>query len=155
MRTNATPITGKEDISNLKEPYQALIQFYKAFNNRELTLMSENWDCSEETTMDNPLGGIKKGWNEIREVYEKIFNGPAQVYVEFHDYSIHRGKDIFYAVGRERGRFTLGNKTVNLAIRTSRIFKLVNGKWKQVHHHGSIDNPDLLKEYQEAVLKKD
>jgi hypothetical protein len=30
-----------------------------------------------------------------------------------------------------------------LAIRTTRIFILHNGDWKQIHHHGSIDNPTL------------
>jgi ketosteroid isomerase-like protein len=155
IKTNLIPVTGKENMGNLTEPFQALVQFYRAFNNRDLTLMSDNWEQSEEIAMDNPVGGIRRGWAEIKEVYEKIFNGPARVYVEFYDYTIHRGKDMFYAVGRERGEFSIGNKKVNLAIRTSRIFKFFGGKWKQVHHHGSIDNPELLKEYQQAVLRKD
>lgn len=155
IKTNLIPITGEENMGNLTEPFQALVQFYRAFNNRDLTLMSNNWEQSQEIAMDNPLGGIRRGWNEIKEVYEKIFNGPARVYVEFFDYTIYKGKDMFYAVGRERGEFSIGNKKVNLAIRTSRVFKFFDGKWKQVHHHGSIDKPELLKEYQEAVLRKD
>jgi hypothetical protein len=42
---------------------------------------------------------------------------------------------------------------MSLAIRTSRIFIRSFGAWKQVHHHGSIENPDLLAKYQAAVLK--
>ena len=52
--------------------------------------------------MDNPLGGIKRGWDEIKAVYELIFSGPAQVSVEFYDYTLHQSQDMFYAVGRER-----------------------------------------------------
>jgi hypothetical protein len=100
------------------------------------------------------LGGIKRGWNEIKVVYEKIFKGPAEVYVEYYDYTIHEAKEIFYTVGRERGYFKLGDVEIKLAIRTSRIFKRVQGIWKQVHHHGSIENPDLLKRYQSAVIGK-
>ena len=58
---------------------------------------------------------------------------------------------MFFVVGRERGEFCLGETRVELAIRTSRIYQLIDGAWKQVHHHGSIDNPDLLAEYQSAV----
>jgi hypothetical protein len=37
-------------------------------------------------------------------------------------------------------------------IRTTRVFKRVNGHWRQMHHHGSFDDPNLLKNYQAAVL---
>jgi ketosteroid isomerase-like protein len=116
--------------------------------------MEKNWANSEEIAMDNPLGGIKRGWEEIRPVYERIFNGPAEVYVEYYDYTIHEAEEIFYAVGRERGYFHLGGNDVNLAIRTTRIFQKTAGRWRQVHHHGSIDDAELLARYQAAVLSK-
>jgi ketosteroid isomerase-like protein len=71
--------------------------------------------------------------------------------VEFHDYTMHIAGEIFYAVGRERGEFRSGGTIVPLAIRTSRIYRLVDGRWRQVHHHGSIDDPELLLRYQSAV----
>ncbi len=151
MKPEQNPITGNENKSEDDSPVNALIDFYNAFNNKNLNKMSGNWLQSDEITMDNPLGGIKRGWNEIKSVYEKIFNGPAKVYVEFYDYTIHAGKELFYAVGRERGQFQIGSTVVELAIRTSRIFKLVNNEWKQVHHHGSIEDPTLLDRYQKAV----
>ena len=58
---------------------------------------------------------------------------------------------MFYAVGRERGEFLLGETAINLAIRTTRIYKLIDGRWRQVHHHGSIDDPELLAQYQSAI----
>ncbi|MFF4402980.1 hypothetical protein [Streptomyces sp. NPDC001404] len=36
-------------------------------------------------------------------------------------------------------------------IRTSRYFRYEGGFWRQYHHHGSIDAPDLLRAYQQAV----
>lgn len=104
--------------------------------------------------MNNPLGGIKRGWNEIKDVYGRIFNGTAEVYVEYYDYTIHESTEMFYTVGRERGYFKLGAEKIDLAIRTSRIFKLVDGSWKQVHHHGSIESPHLLERYQSSVIGK-
>jgi ketosteroid isomerase-like protein len=94
--------------------------------------------------MDNPLGGIKRGWPEIRAVYEKIFNGVAKVKVEFYNYTIHECGDVFYAVGRERGRLTTDESELPFAIRTTRVFKGINRRWRQMHHDGSFDDPKLL-----------
>jgi ketosteroid isomerase-like protein len=133
-------ITGKENHGELTSLYQALVQFYHDFNTRNIQMMSENWMQSDEISMDNPLGGIKRGWSEIQTVYECIFSGPAEVYVEYFDYTIHESADMFYTVGRERGYFRLGSEEIKLAIRTSRIFHKIDGHWKQVHHHGSIED---------------
>ncbi|MBI5886270.1 MAG: nuclear transport factor 2 family protein [Deltaproteobacteria bacterium] len=144
-------ITGSEDQGGLTSAFQVLVQFYCAFNKRDIVMMEQNWANNNEIAMDNPLGGIKRGWNEIRSVYERIFNGSADVYVEYYDYTIHQTPEIFYAVGRERGYLRLDGKELKLAIRTSRIFQKIDGKWRQVHHHGSIEDPQLLAAYQGAV----
>jgi hypothetical protein len=144
-------ITGNEDLRDLTHPRHALTQFYRAFNSRDIVLMRENWSPSDDISMDNPLGGIKRGWPEIRRVYERLFSGTAIVLVEFHSYTLHLASDLFYAVGRERGRFESHATAFNLAFRTTRIFRLFDTRWRQVHHHGSIDDPALLDRYQFAV----
>jgi hypothetical protein len=35
-----------------------LAQFYRAFNNRDLKMIDENFAQSDEVAIDNPLGGI-------------------------------------------------------------------------------------------------
>ena len=154
MEPTRTPITGNENQGNLSQPYQALVQFYYAFNHRDIKTMVDNWAKTDEITMNNPLGGIKRGWDEIGPIYEKIFNGPAKVFVEYYDYTIYETDEMFYAVGKERGYFRLAENEVKLFIRTSRVFRKIDKRWKQVHHHGSIDDPELLKRYQVAVLNE-
>jgi ketosteroid isomerase-like protein len=149
------PITGKEDMWKGTTPYQAIVRFYSAFNSGDLEMMSEVWAQSGEIAMDNPVGGIKRGWSEIKEVYRRIFDGPAVVYVEFYDYTIHETPEMFFTVGRERGALRIGAEDIPLAIRTSRIFRKIDGRWRQVHHHGSIDDPYLLDKHQRAVAGKD
>ena len=151
MHPTQEPITGSEHGINRTTAYGALVQFYNAFNSGNMESMSQNWANTPDIAMDNPLGGIKRGWNDIKSVYQRIFDGTAELYVEFYDYTIHEGGDFFYAVGRERGQFKANGQVIQLAIRTSRIYKKINGKWKQVHHHGSIENPELLKSYQQLV----
>jgi hypothetical protein len=147
---SAAAVTGRETASPTT-PLGALSEFYRAFNNRDLALMSQNWLSTAEASMDNPLGGIKRGWNEISEVYNRVFSGAATVTVEFFDYTLHETPDAFLAVGRERGTLKSPETTLDLKIRTSRWFRRVDGRWRQLHHHGSIDDADLLARYQTAV----
>ena len=149
-----TPITGNEEMGDLSLPFHALVQFYHAFNSGDMDEMARNWEQSNDIAMDNPLGGIKRGWNDISGVYRQIFSGPAKVYVEYYDYTVHEHGEMFYAVGRERGFFQLGPTRIDLAIRTSRIFRQLGREWRQIHHHGSIEDPKLLGAYQSAVVGK-
>lgn len=96
-------ITGEEQLTDVRDPLHALSEFYRALNSRDLKLMEENWDASGQSAMDNPLGGIKRGWNEIMSVYERLFRVDGAYHFEFHDYTLHRFNEIFYVVGRERG----------------------------------------------------
>ena len=119
-----------------------------------MRLMSLNWENSKDIIMANPLGGLKKGWPEIKQVYENIFQGPAIVYVEFYDFIIYTFDNIFIAVGKEKGSFKNKHEEIELHIRTSRIYKKKKRHWFQIHHHGSIDNAELLNRYQSSVLKQ-
>jgi len=144
-------INGSENIDELNDSMKALSKFYKAFNERDIHLMESVWDNNDKSVMDNPVGGIKIGWNDIKDVYTRIFTSNAKVYVEFYDFIIQESDGFFYITGKEKGTFQKGNTNLDLRIRTSRIFRKINEKWVQIHHHGSIDDPELLKTYQEAV----
>lgn len=152
MKIDLNEINGQEDCSNLDNGQKALVEFYKAFNTKNMDLMSQNWAKQDNVSMSNPLGGIKRGWPDIKATYEKIFFGPAEVYVEFYDYVLLTSSHMFCSIGRERGYFRLPGLEIQLSIRTSRTFQSNGHRWVQVHHHGSIDNPQLLGRYQHAVL---
>jgi hypothetical protein len=55
--------------------------------------------------------------------------------------------------GRESGEFYMAENKLSLSIRTSRIVQWFGPEvgWRQVHHHGSIDDPVLLSDYQKAA----
>lgn len=129
----------------------ALETFYHAFNNRDMEVFRQVWLDDPGIQLNNPLGGIMRGYREISALYEGIFNGPARVWVEFHDIMEYAQPGAVIFAGRERGVFSKGGEDVALEIRTTRIFTHGNGAWRQVHHHGSIDDPALLQRYQQAV----
>lgn len=143
-------ISGNEN--EIKDPrLQSVVQFYTAFNGRNLALMQKTWADGDAISMNNPLGGIKRGWGEIGAVYQRLFTGPVEVYVEFYDFHLVGSNEMFIICGRERGTCATPDTLVNLKIRTSRVFQKFGEGWKQIHHHGSMDNPDLLTQYQQAV----
>jgi SnoaL-like domain len=152
MQIFADAVTGAEPHDNTTVPMQALALFYAALNSRELKLMERCWSSSEEASMDNPLGGIVRGWSAIAAVYSRLFNADVRYRFEFHDYSFHQLADSFLVVGRERGWIEKDGTRLDLAFRTSRFFRLEETHWKQFHHHGSADDSSMLRAYQSLVL---
>jgi ketosteroid isomerase-like protein len=149
-------IDGSETGLDPASPLAALSAFYAAFNGRDIAAMARNWSDSDDASMSNPLGGIARGWPAIRAVYQRIFEGEARVNVAFYDYTLHlcaphQAGEMFWVVGRERGLLVRGGLRLQPAIRTSRLFRRIEGAWRQVHHHGSFEDPALLAAYQEAV----
>jgi hypothetical protein len=74
-------ISGKEPPAGDGSALDALIDFYRAFNAYDLNALAANWTNGEAPSMDNPIGGIRRGWPAIREGYAKLFSGPATVRV--------------------------------------------------------------------------
>ncbi|MBY0577600.1 MAG: nuclear transport factor 2 family protein [Burkholderiales bacterium] len=136
------------------EGARALVEsFYHAFNQRDMDLFSRVWANHELIQLNNPLGGILRGYEPISMLYRNIFAGNSTVWVELGDIvEFHSDKMVVFA-GRESGEFTRVGETLALSIRTSRIVQWLGPDigWKQTHHHGSIDDTRLLEAYQHAV----
>lgn len=154
MNLIKTPVTGQETPEGSDSPHAALVQFYRAFNAGDIDLMARNWLQSDDASLSNPVGGgVRRGWESIAALYSRLFNGAGRVYVEFFDYSLHQTEGMFIAVGRERGAFTSGETELKLEIRTSRTYLWTTDGWRQLHHHGSIENAELLRNYQDAITR--
>ncbi len=152
MSSSLTEVTGAETQTHNGSPLDALIGFYQAFNAGDLAGLAANWAGDDNPSMDNPIGGIRRGWPAIREGYAKLFDGPAKVQVAFHDFSNQGGNDWHLFVGREKGVCSTPTARLDLRFRTTRLFIMKNGVWRQLHHHGSADEPALLADYQRAIL---
>lgn len=152
MTAGLTEVTGREARSGNGDAFDALIDFYGAFNTRDLDGLAANWEEGDAPSMDNPMGGIRRGWKSIREGYVKLFGGPAKVQVTFHDFTCHGGEDWRLFVGRETGTCTTPDQRMDVRFRTSRCFTRRSGKWRQLHHHGSIEEAGMLAAYQKIVL---
>jgi ketosteroid isomerase-like protein len=130
----------------------ALETFYHALNHRDAELLRADWSDDPLAQLNNPLGGILRGGESIVALYQRIFTGPVRVTVTFRDIVEYLGADHAVFAGREVGGWTGPDGVeVPLTIRTSRYFRYADGRWRQFHHHGSIDDPAALAAYQRAV----
>lgn len=131
----------------------ALETLYYALNHRILSLFRQMWVDDPFSQLDNPVGGIARGTDEIAALYARIFNGAVRVQVELRDIVRYATPEIVVFAGTEHGTYEVDGRVVPLAIRTTRIFRYVEGLgWRQMHHHGSIDDAEALARYQRAVF---
>jgi ketosteroid isomerase-like protein len=134
----------------------ALETFYFALNNADLGVLRAIWSPDPLAQLNNPVGGILRSGDAIAGLYGRIFAGGLDVQVTFTDAATYLGAGTAVFAGRELGSY-LGpdGARVPLQIRTSRVFTWhpERGSWLQVHHHGSIDDPDALAAYQAAARR--
>lgn len=152
MERTLTEIDGSETKSGDGGPLDALIEFYLAFNAADLAGLGSVWLDGSTPSMDNPIGGIRRGWTQIAEGYAKLFDGRAKVDVTFHDFTSQGGDGWHLFVGRERGACRTPAETLAVAFRTTRWFVRDDGAWRQLHHHGSIEDPKMLASYQRLIF---
>lgn len=141
------------NIPSIEGAKAVLETFYHAFNTRNLSLFTQVWLDHPLIQLNNPLGGIMRGAGDIEELYRKVFQGNVFVEVEFHDIILYSSFEYAVFAGRERGTYRIGTNIYPLNIRTTRCFQYIDSKggWRQVHHHGSIDDSRLLHNYQKAI----
>lgn len=131
----------------------ALESFYYSLNSRDAGALAQVWNDNDLVQLNNPLGGILRGRSAIVELYQRVFDSSAELAVTFGDIVEYLGPNHAVFAGRETGTFTAPDGTrVPLSIRTTRYFGHLDGRWGQLHHHGSIDDADALRAYQRAVL---
>ena len=130
----------------------ALESFYYALNNRDIAVLRADWANDPLVQLNNPVGGIIRGADGVAALYEKVFAGELNLKITFGDVIAYVGDGHAVFAGREVGSYTTADGTVvPLEIRTSRYFRYEEGRWRQYHHHGSIDDADLLRAYQRTV----
>jgi hypothetical protein len=132
----------------------ALETFYYALNRADLPVLAAIWFRDELTQLNGAVGGTLRSTDAILERYRRSFAGRMSVQVTFTDAATYDlGTAVAFA-GWERGDYRRNDgRRVSLEIRTSRLFGWDDSRqrWAQLHHHGSIDDPFDLADYQSAA----
>jgi hypothetical protein len=132
----------------------ALETFYYALNNADLKILASTWSPNPLAQLNNPLGGVLRSGEAVAELYGRIFAGNLDVQVTFTDAASYKWPGVAVFAGREVGSYRdPSGQLIPLKIRTTRIFGFDQGpgRWLQIHHHGSIEEPEALRAYQQAA----
>ena len=113
---------------------QAEESFYQAFQNRDIELMKDVWDKSDEVICIHPSASRIYSYELIIASWEQIFSGQEgitiqinePVYILKQDTAIHYVKEELY----------LGENNVASVLATNIYQQTVNG-WKMIAHHAS------------------
>ncbi len=126
---------------NTEDETQAILDvnnaFYRAFENRDITLMNQTWWQGKGSTCIHPGGNLIQGWDNIRPSWEKIFKNTDSINIETEiiiteiDYAIAYVVVIENVTQQRRGRKV---KAQSLATNS---FRKMAQQWYLVHHHGS------------------
>ncbi len=151
--TNASSRIKETTEPGISGALACLESFYYAFNHRDIGVLSRLWLDQPQVQLNNPLGGMVSGKPAITRLYEKIFTGPADVWVTFTHIAVFETTTVITFAGEEIGEFRQSGTQLSLRIRTTRILSYDEQAccWGLVHHHGSIDDPILLAQYQSAI----
>lgn len=146
-----TAINGTQHGFPKGSPLETLNEFYAALNQRDLQKTAATWATTGDATVAGPAGDLERGWPKIEEQYRHLYGGPVKARVELSDYSIQEHGDVFYVTGHEKGEITKDGKSVPFRFRTTRIFVKSDGRWKQVHYHGSFGDPTAFAEVMKTI----
>lgn len=128
--------------------------FYYALNHADLDTLTAVWSDDDLVQLDNPVGGILRSRDAVTDLYQRIFTSGIDVQVTFTDAATYLSTGIAVYAGREVGSYrSAAGDRKPLEIRTTRVFGWQDhlSRWAQLHHHGSIDNPQALAAYQTAA----
>ncbi|HZC74200.1 MAG TPA: nuclear transport factor 2 family protein [Jatrophihabitans sp.] len=129
----------------------ALETFYYALNGADLPVLSALWFRHDLTQLHSPLGGTIRSTAAIVDSYRRSFASGMQLQLTFTDAATYDLATAVVFAGREHGTYRRNDgRRVTLDIRTSRLFGWdeSRARWAQLLHHGSIDDPFELADYQ-------
>lgn len=108
-------------------------EFYTAHEQQDLDAMRSLWDHGDDVVCVHPGWPILRGWELVEESWRRIFEGPGQNQFILTNQSVHVVGGAAWVVNDEN-LVSAGNAST---VAATNAFRLIDGDWKLVLHHGS------------------
>lgn len=99
--------------------------------------MSAVWSKGTGSLCIHPGRKALRGWEEIRDSWEKIFRATKYLEIDTDQISTEVSGNIAYVVLIENLLQIGGNQKIKAQSMATNIFEYMGGKWYLIHHHGS------------------
>lgn len=107
--------------------------FYDAHEQRDLAAMQAVWEQSDQAVCIHPGWPILRGWEAIRDSWERIFEGPGRnQFIVTNDVVRVDGRHAWVTLDEN---LVQGAATGTIA--ATNLFVLTDDGWKLTLHHGS------------------
>ena len=122
----------------------ANVEFYAAFEARDLDRMAEVWERSDRATVTHPGWPTLHGWARVAASWEAIFANTPYIQFVLTDESVTVHGDAAWVTLDENilqatgGPGTGADEELSGSrIATTNVFARADGRWRLVVHHGS------------------
>lgn len=120
-----------------KNVYRLNEKFYKALENGDIGLMGDIWLKDDTVKCIHPGWPLIRGWSDIRESWEKIFESGQLGSVEISDTFADVNEEIAWLNCIEKLNHVIGGQVVITMAQTTNIFEKRDSRWYLVLHHAS------------------
>ena len=145
----AFPELGGSPLETEDSLLQAVNAFYAAFNGRDLGTMKRVW--APDGILYNPIGGIARAGPKYSVSTSAFSSGPsAFVWCFTNTRCTRAGIGPSWLAGNAAPHGA-GMNALNWRSAPAVSLPRSAGEWRQVHHHGSIDDSARLSNYQRLV----
>lgn len=133
-----------ESMANEKKEEHAAVRaavdgFYAALNRMfagDVKPMEQVWSHKDDVTYMGPRGGFKIGWKKVQAEWKLQADLKLGGKVEAKDMRITVGRDLAIVSNYENGKNSpAGDKSRDVTIRATNLFRKENGNWKMIGHH--------------------
>lgn len=107
--------------------------FYDAHEARDLDAMSAVWAHGDDVVCIHPGWPILRGWDMVRESWRRILEGPGRNQFILTNQTVHVNGDTAWVVNDEN----LVDRGTTGTVAATNVFRMVDGRWRLVVHHGS------------------
>ena len=121
---------------------EANARFYQAFESLELARMDEVWSHGRHVRCVHPGWLLLSGWEAVRQSWEAIFRGSAEMRFGITDVDVHVEGDFAMVTCRENILSHARGQIAVTALVATNLFERQDDEWLMIHHHASATLAD-------------
>jgi len=116
---------------------EANARFYQAFESLELARMDDIWSHGHHVRCVHPGWLLLSGWDAVRQSWDAIFRGSAEMRFGITDIDVHVEGDVALVTCRENILSHARGQIAVTALVATNLFERRDGEWLMIHHHAS------------------
>ncbi len=125
------------EIPQIEAVEQANRGFYRAFESLDIIEMGKVWAQGEPVRCVHPGWALLQGWEEVMGSWQRIFENATMMQFTITGLEVTVEGAWAWVACTENIMSVNDAQVAESRVQATNIYKLGEGKWLMVHHHGS------------------